>query len=173
MYWFAVALAIAIYATTKQWNAAPSYQSAFSYRLFVFAGSVFAGFILALALNAALGAGDDPDYQYSYGVKLVSLDDGSELNGSFFLGIGTIESRPVYIYYYENGPGRYLQGYVSTDQAMIIEEERTDGELEIWEDQNTGFSAWSARGASEPYFYFRVPVGSVQQEFTLNGEEGQ
>lgn len=55
--------------------------------------------------------------------SLVSLADGQGVRGSFFLGSGSVNSKPAYYFYVSTGPGRFKQDYVYADGVEIVEQE--------------------------------------------------
>lgn len=127
--------------------------------------SLFAGIFLALLLSVFA-----PRVDAKKEVKLVAFRDGTTMNGSFFLGCGSIENKDVYLYYSQRADGAILKGRVETDSRrppLIYEEKRTDGVLEIHHqelDPNSKWHLWALDSVSNSYV-FRVPKGTVVRQF--------
>lgn len=168
-------LVIAVLAVSlffyRRWKEGPwfSCENIFP-TLMVPAIAVFVGIFLAVGVG-----GLAPKVWTEVGSsKLVSLREESQVKGQFFLGSGSINSRPYFFYYEELGTGGYRPGELPRSPNVIIfEEDRQGGELKVYtpafRDSFMELVAISARGLdSEGLRHeFRIPRGSIRKDFVL------
>lgn len=130
-------------------------------------------FFVALALNATfdtIGRIEEPHSR-----PLVNLGDSSGVSGRFFLGSGYIESKPVYMYYLQDGDSYRLYN-VKASNAFITYTDETP--QIIFHGSRQGYSNWFSIGADDwrvnedgydpDAFEFKVPRGSIKQDFNLD-----
>ena len=116
-------------------------------------GSAFVNLLVCLATI--------PYYKSSY-VKhiadIMSIRRESEMEGSFFLGSGTIKDVQYYFYYQQTSLGVKL-GKVEATRSYVIEtDEKTPSVWEIKEKNSYG----------KPYNTIYVPTGTITTTFILN-----
>lgn len=93
-----------------------------------------------------------------------SLKDNSMIHGRFFLGSGSIDSVPVYVYYYQLPSGGYKLSTVPVDKTVIFMDENSNPYLKTTE----------YKFANIYYEYeFHVPNGTIVEEYLLNSEFGR
>lgn len=88
---------------------------------------------------------------------IVSLDRGTTINVNFSIGIGSVNSSPSYIYYKEIKPSVFKLGWVSSKYAVIVEEDRYDGELWVTKEVKDGVVTYK--------YEFHVPRDTVIRRF--------
>ena len=103
-------------------------------------------------------------------VKLIAFNDSRSVHGRFFLGCGSMQERNVYLYYTQGSDGGIRQGWESTGNSVIYEQDRKDGMLEIYRTRLK--QSWSLWGLSpdEISIEFYVPKGTVLRQFKADLE---
>lgn len=99
-----------------------------------------------------------------YELKQLALD--SNVKGSFFLGIGSVDEENSYIYYRESGSG-YVIDSVPVESTTIIEDSTTP-RLEVI---NTYADSWIVPGWFGPWesnYVIHVPEGSITTGVSIN-----
>ena len=96
--------------------------------------SIFAtlvGFAVTIAVGGMIASG--AAYKTQYGeydqVKIVALKNSLSTEGSIFLLVGDINSRPCYLFYYEMPDGGKKLGKLSAETITVYEESRQDAYL--------------------------------------------
>jgi hypothetical protein len=134
--------------------------------LFFSMGGVLLGIILSLALPVKT----EEKVVESY--KLEALQDGSGVSGKFFLGIGGIDSRMMYVYYVQDDDSTFKMETLSSCSASI---KYTTGvpRLEVWEEVpikgeiiNLFASDWLIVRKN----IFCVPIGTIKQSYNLDAQ---
>lgn len=117
------------------------------------------------------GMADHPAERYT---TLINLADGAGVQGSFFLGSGTIDTTPVYMYYAQDSKGRYRLYHVNASQSYVTYTDDTPtlvihgNEMnDKWYSFDTGFSV---SDYDDDVYEFRVPRGSIKQNFNLDAQ---
>lgn len=95
--------------------------------------------------------------------ELVSLSNNIQINGSFFLGSGSIKGEPVFYYYAKNNNGAIKLSYVYSCKALIYEDLK-ENELPY---VNLLFG-FGERYNSITKREFHVPKNSVISTFNLD-----
>lgn len=136
-------------------------------------GAVFLSVALAVILNMYFdGHNRVPEDRYT---GLYAMNDGLGTKGRFFLGSGTIETSPVYTYYYKDGE-QYRLTYKEANDSYITYTEGTPQLIHHGSRQR--YSNWLSLGADDwqvniykgdPY-EFQVPQGSIQQNYVLDAQ---
>lgn len=93
-----------------------------------------------------------------------SLKDNSMIHGRFFLGSGSIDSVPVYVYYYKLPSGGYKLGTVPVDKTVIFMDENDSPYLK---------TTWYKFAKIYDEYEFHVPNGTIVEEYLLNSEFGR
>lgn len=159
MFWYILAGLLVLFFAAKLFYDA-DLEDAIMFLLF---GSIMAG-LLAYVLNLAfLGlVNNDETVKVT---PLASLSDGSGIHGSFFLGSGYVDSRPVFMYY-TNDNGAYRLKQERADDSIVT---YTDGPPQLVIHYNNSSNKWvSIVNDSSPEYEFQVPQGSVKSDFTLD-----
>ena len=102
--------------------------------------------------------------------SLGSLHNSSSLEGSFFLGCGTIGTNPYYVYFEEAADGGYVYRRKRADygDAVVYEENRTNGVIEYCKMRPPAWMwTWLVFWEGQEVYRFRIPKGSIKKEFTL------
>jgi hypothetical protein len=178
MVWFYIAIAVGVFVAIAVFMSiygTPESGSIFKRILSDAGAAVGVGLVttivcglLEMMINIPVFYLVDEDYQ-TYSV-LSSLNDGTQTNGSFFLGSGYIDSRPVYRYYVENGRGEFRLQSAPADRAFIT---YTDSTPEVvYHQKRSSSTFWSIGidGDGIQEYEFRVPKGSVKTDFTLDAK---
>ena len=98
--------------------------------------------------------------EYDYTLNLVAFSDGSSVNGSFFLGCGSIDERPVYKYLWVQSDGGIRTGWTSALKSTVYERDNVRPSIQFVGDNWTG----------ESWAYISIPVGSVKGEFEMDSK---
>lgn len=122
------------------------------------------GFFVAWSLPAK---GIEDRQQY----KMVSLNDGSSINGRFFLGSGHINEKMVYTFYYETENETYKLKQVSATDAEIkyTTGQPTATRIGI-KDDTESWSYWFAIDFYEANWLIEIPEGSIQNNYILDAQ---
>jgi len=130
--------------------------------------SVGIGAVVGLALNIPFEYALPTRLDHVKNIALISMRNGNEISGSFFLGCGTVDEKTYYYYYASLGNGRYVLEKKATESAVIIEEDRSDGLLQISVYAiDRSWRSWVFSDILYKY-EFHIPQGSIQRNFTLN-----
>jgi hypothetical protein len=140
---------------------------------------LFAAFIAGLAVDAPVAWATRSNKDISY--NLAALNDSKNTRGSFFLGSGTIDSVPSFMFYAEDGDGYVLRSWDASSSRVV----ETDGKPHVvyhCDDYGTvprpfrypvkmilddGWGWVDCRHASLTFY---VPAGSVKQSYTLDAQ---
>lgn len=164
---------VGILAIREMWSMS---DDIFGRILAVVGGSILGGFIGAIAGAAiasvfGLMAPLEPVVR-SETYHLVSLRNNDGVQGSFFLGSGSIGTEQYYFFYQEAGDG-FMPGKVLVDgNVTVYEEDRTNADLVAsWTEYrhhpiDNFVIHWNA--GSYTRYAFHVPRGAIQRNFTLN-----
>lgn len=151
-----IALAIAIY-----------WREPLSFIPLAFVGSIVA--LIATGITGLIFS----EYYTSEPRSLVNLQDGSNVEGSFFLGIGSVGEEMKYSFYAETDSGSYKLHSVDADRAEVV---FTDGDpYYTAECYRPMFGKnWDFVQAAGCYDHknvtFYVPKGSIKTNFTLDAQ---
>lgn len=132
--------------------------------------AVVAGFLTGLligVLAAVIGQVLPTQWVRLRATKLVSLSNGTGVHGSFFLGTGTLNSEPIFQYFYPLESGGFKSATLQGD-VTVFEEDREDGEkVNFGLDFKWGW-LWIFAICQEQYRYeFHIPKGSITKAFEL------
>lgn len=138
-----------------------------------FVGAVL-GFFVALITGAII-------YHHHYWrvkrqVPLVSLADGSDIHGIFFLGTGTVDSSPSFTWYQRDSANSYVRKdvdasistihYLSSGRPYYIVRTKTIGGG-FW--RTWGFNP-NNHSSEDDHYDFYVPRGSIIQSYRLDNK---
>lgn len=109
--------------------------------------------------------------------ELVAAKDGISINGSFFIGSGSIGGNPGYYFYEKQDDGGMSLKRVYANEARVYEEERNSGAIERWTSKKTIKSQLVAKlffmgkpRYTRSFYKFRVPKGSIRTTFVFDAE---
>lgn len=136
-------------------------------------------FIIFLFLGLGV-PGRDISREFVGQTELVSLSDGMSVSGRGGLFYVRVDSKNSYSYYYEVDSDykqtaqdkSYKQGNVTGNDVIIIEYENMEAEIPTLYVYHTGHvgNFWTFSIGSDKYEYvFRVPKGTILQQFQLDG----
>lgn len=133
----------------------------------VFFGGVIGaivGFVVAIALPMDL-------YEKHETYKVVSLQDGSNVKGNFFLGCGTIEGKMQYVFYYEEN-GMYRMAQVPYDDVSIKYTDKAPVAQVYTITATDAFINNLAGDFSEgdKRYIIEVPKGTIQSQYNLDAQ---
>lgn len=173
MFWVIVFPVLVIIVVIAWWL-----QENRSYRSWIdlFGGIVFGGLLGGIAgilVGLAAGAfvGEDQTIEVvEEVVEIRAMSDGTHTDGSFYLFGGSIDSEPVYSYFYMDGEG-FRKGWVPADDALVIEESETQPRLVTREYHNVDGFWYLGAGAPDSEYVFYVPPGTVTNKFNLDLED--
>lgn len=123
------------------------------------------GLVLGVGLYALVSTlvNHTPIYEQH---DLLSLQDGSETQGSFFLGIGSVDGVQMYSYYQDNGE---WAEWKSTKAENVRVYQDTDKPYIVQEKDCISHARWLVDCATDKRVTeIHVPVGSIKTNFTLD-----
>lgn len=101
--------------------------------------------------------------------ELVSLQDGQSINGSFFLGCGSIDGKMKYTYYYEIEKDIFKMGQVSYNRALIKYDSTAYLETYTYEQTDVWYNWFSiSLGQLRKQYIFHVPEGTIKNNYNLD-----
>lgn len=133
-------------------------------------GGIFGCGLLGIMLSAMIASFSGKKEEKIDTMRLVSLRGTNQIMGNFFLGIGSINSTPHYLYYELLNDGGCNLHKLRADMSnvLVYEEDRGDGVLELYEKISKIGPLWGLDLNENPYIYrFRIPTGSIKREFAL------
>lgn len=89
--------------------------------------------------------------------NIVSIKRSAEVEGSFCLGSGYVDSKQYYFYYCEVEPNKFKLGKIETDRSYIIEDN----------DKTPSIYKLKAKGEWTYHYDIYVPVGTILTTFVL------
>lgn len=101
--------------------------------------------------------------------EIATLQDNSQVKGSFFLGSGTINGTMKYVFYYKSGDS-YIMHMVSYSSAEIIITDKKPYLKQISYEKTSAFINLFALDLEIPQteFYFYVPEGTIANDYSLD-----
>lgn len=142
-------------------------------------GAMVVGAIIGFVIT--LGVIENTHDKVPIETNLAALSDGTSASGSFFLGSGSVEERPVFFYYAEVNGNYYLK-HVRADTVTV---RMTNGEprmVRYCGDYTTapGWVKWPLSDnfwegsyiecAKRDQTVFYVPEGSIQSNYILDAQ---
>ncbi len=104
-------------------------------------------------------------------VPLTVIRDKDGVEGRFFLGTGTIQSKPYYFYYYKNDDGSVSPGKISYDgNVRVYQEKRDDAQFVRWASKPKWNWVWLIAVPPSDNWYavdFHVPEGTVKSGYSM------
>lgn len=139
------------------------------YAMGVFMSVIFGffGLLLGFGISVGVGAALPKEYVLDKQMELVAIQDTSGIQGRFFLGAGTIESKFYYVFYQRERNGIRF-GNVPAENAVVYEENRDDGLIKEYDKRfMAGWHDFFGATWGERYDIF-IPEGSILHEFNLD-----
>jgi len=135
-------------------------------------GALILGIVGSLTIAIAYIPFQEDPGRGEHSWNIVASNDGTNLNGQWGIFGGSIDSKPVYKYYYRTSNGGYKQSWVPAAKSTIYEDVEPGGQAYItksWnEDLNTRgwlvFDLDVANEENEKRYAIHVPPGSLRQE---------
>ena len=140
---------------------------------------LFAAMIAGLAIDGPVAWATRSKVDMSY--NLAALNDGKDTRGSFFLGSGTIDSVPSFMFYAEDGDGYGLRDWPASSSRVV----ETSGDPHVvyhcddygsvprpfrWTTKMILDDGWGWIDCQHASLTFYVPAGSVKQSYTLDAQ---
>ena len=128
-------------------------------------GSLF-GLIISFAIPTEVLKEETPEIR-----QLVSLQDGSSVSGSFFLGCGSVEGTMKYTYYYEVEKDLFKMGRIDYSKALIKYD--STAYLETFRYVQTDYWLnWFSIDIKQikPQYIFHVPEGTIKNNYNLDAQ---
>lgn len=141
---------------------------------------LFGALISGLVIDAPVAMATRSSKNVTY--NLAALNDGKDTRGSFFLGSGTIDSVPSFMFYAEDGDDGYFLRSWDASASRVVETSGTPRVVYHCDDYSTvprpfrwstkmilddGWGWVDCRHASLTFY---VPTGSVRQQYTLDAQ---
>lgn len=139
-------------------------------------GTAIGAFLVPVAVVALFGAmmyslpyneGDPDRVTLNSETTLVSLADGQGTRGSFFLGSGSVNSKPAYYFYVSTGEGRFKQDYVYAEGVEIVEQ-KGPAKLKKYDCHWNGTGWQNKEIRTDCKIEFVVPNGTVVPGYVLD-----
>lgn len=131
------------------------------------------GVILSLLLSGELLLLDSmpiyKDATTTTNTSIYSLHTGDKLSGSFFLGIGSINSNTQYVFYQDSGTGGAVLRKIPTEGTIIYQDENEKPYLK----SIRGYQYDTKTGKENTAYWdtlryeFHVPSGTIMEEYKL------
>lgn len=152
-------------ADDRRWSSKPSWESAgWTTGMIVLFGPIAVG-IIFLVLTSAVG-----ELQHTRTSALAALRTGTSVEGTFFLGSGRVDDKPVIRYVERQSDGAAVLRDVEAWKARIYEDAGdTDPRLDVYCSVLT--NPWLTPVPLAPQvrcgYYFHVPAGSVLESYEV------
>jgi len=132
---------------------------------------ILAAVLLSLFANLISSAWVGSESFYDGTWSIHQLTDSSQIEGSFFLGSGSIRQTPVYYFYAETGTDTYELHWVNASRTTIHESDSNPHiDYTGYRSENAWLNVFGAAGADGQETYdIYVPKGSIVQNYNLNG----
>lgn len=144
--------------------------------LFIGLLSGFAGALVGVMLALALPT----DYEtVETKFNMETLQDNGGVEGSFFLGCGTIDSKMVYVFYYgagktEEGDTIYRMGQIDADEADVVYINRESDEaphlIKYVKQSSDAFMNNFSVACGKTWYRIYVPKGTIQNGYSLDAK---
>lgn len=158
---FILAFAASAIADKKE-----SYQMGYGFHTFIGVVGACGGAIIAVIANFVACIWIHPVWYKAGEWDLQSIGTSSQTHGSFFLGIGQVDSYPTYNYFAKVGPHDYQEEWAYTDNSTVHESDSTP-HVEYWKEKSpNNWLGLFADGSDESYEFY-VPSGSVVKTYEL------
>lgn len=136
----------------------------------IFATTLLAVFVLAITPATTTPVEFDR-------IKVVALSVSASVEGTFFLGSGSIEGHPYYFFYFETPDGGKKLSKLNAEKVTLYEEDRKDAFV-----AKVDLYGWDSRGPLWNFFVpksfwlykkhwdysIHIPKGSIKEEIRLD-----
>lgn len=131
-------------------------------------GGAILGFLIGLAIPSKM-------IEEKSTFKLMNLQDGSQVNGHFFLGSGVIEGKMTYAFYYEIDSVNFAMSQIPYDVAKIrYTNDSTTAYIEQYQtvdDKNYFLNHFSIdTDYGDKRFVIYVPKGTIKSNYNLDAQ---
>jgi len=137
--------------------------------LFIAFWGAVAGFLLALVIGAIVY-----NSTAHVPVPLENLVDNTQIHGRFFLGSGTIDEVPVYVWYEQTDNNTFRQNQINVDQATIhyLLDKRRPYYVATFHNKKGFFRewGWDVNPSDVTHIDFYVPRGTITNNYTLDAK---
>ena len=167
MLWIILAFVIAVIASVV----GLAFDS-HSYASDTMAGTFFwCTFIPALAVAIWLNFHFADEYRLEVETysNIQNIGDSNGVKGSFALFGGSIDNQPVYMYYLRDGKGRFTLHHVDANRAYVTYTNETPKIVYHSTKSRNNWMSVDWENSVDDY-EFRVPEGSVKQNFNLDAQ---
>lgn len=102
---------------------------------------------------------------------LENLNDLTSIQGSFFLGTGSVDGSMRFVYYYKDGGSYKLNQVDYKDSEVIYKEDLPKVEIvEQYLDYQKGYNKWTLALGLKTRYVFQVPKGSITRNYKLDAQ---
>lgn len=123
---------------------------------------VFSGLFLAVFIDAEMVIKEDV-----YEIEV--LNDNQSVSGSFFIGSGQIEGKMKYVFYSKD-KNKFKLNQVDYDKAEIEYTSGTPVVIKYSKEYTNSFKNNFAIDLWESTYLFKIPSGSINNEFSLDAK---
>lgn len=127
------------------------------------------GLLFGSFVSVSIGSVLPKDDYMSYTEPIISVELGSEVNGSFILGSGGISEDLKYYYYKQDDYGFRLQGVYVNDTYILEDSEYPLIEVYSKRFSNNSLDRWFIC-PDENVYKIRLPQNSIVREIELGGQ---
>ena len=138
-------------------------------------GAIFGaivGFLVALFIGMFVYT--DTKWEVTQTTQLINIGDNLGVEGRFFLGSGSIDSEPVYLWYEKSGSNSFVRKTADAEGSTIhYTDKRPYYTITKEKSAEKGFvHPWgmNTNGAYGVKYDFYVPKGSIAQEYVLDNK---
>jgi hypothetical protein len=128
-------------------------------------------FVVGLVIAGLLGLLFSTHWEENQ-VNLVSLNKGCGMEGTFFLGSGSIESSQYYYFYYESDNGGIKPAQINSDERVTIFEDSSFINTGVFTEKtkvinNQFMSKWIVNEmfSKKKEYNFHLPKNSIKRDF--------
>ena len=103
-------------------------------------------------------------------IPLATLKDNSSLNGSFFLGIGSVSSEPKYFYIERLENGGFKQSSVDAEGVTLFEDTTEPRIITYSSRAKTRWLEWIGLPVKTFAPEIHIPAGSIMKNYVVDAE---
>ena len=132
--------------------------------------AIGAGLILWLSIGSIIGC-FMPTVDIKETKELYTLQYGSEINGRFFLGCGSIDEEMYYVYIVKEDRGKQIQTLEIDANNIYLNDNTDTPTLDIYsKDFKYEWMYWFAAPTMGYEYVFNIPSGSIDYEYNIDLE---
>jgi len=146
-----------------------------------YAGISVSVYLLLLIILITTFSASTTQYEEKGRIEITSLRNVLALEGDFFIGTGTLDSKLYYVYYYKSERGGSKLAKVSAEKTELFEENRRDAYLAKVDKKITrpGLKQWDwlfvpwflLSDSSEYDKALHIPKGTIKKNINLDLRE--